>query len=63
MAKIKLTLEVDLQPNGERVRDIAAALEHNVRDMIGNGGITGGTPAEVDSYDVNVEWEESSCKP
>ncbi len=57
MAKIKLTLEVDVTPNDERLRDIASALEANVRDMIGNGGITGGSTAEVESYDVDVEWD------
>lgn len=58
MAKITVTLTVDIEPNGESVRRLAADLEGQVRSLAGDGSITGYTMAEVESWDVDVSWED-----
>lgn len=60
--KFLLKLEVDVNLNGTNPKEIKGAieyikdaLEYGVREMFGQGDVTGSTEAEVESWDVRVD--------
>lgn len=58
MAVIILSVEVHLDLNGEKLRNIAADFESRVNDLLEEGAITGETAAEIQSRSINVEFTE-----
>jgi len=54
-AEIKAIINIKYELYGEQITDLANVVEYNIHTMIGNGGLTGETMAEIDEYTVDVE--------
>lgn len=55
MLTLRLTLDVNYKLNGETVTEMAENLRQMVHRAMGDGHITGETPAEVVTHFVKVE--------
>lgn len=53
--RVRLTLEVNYDLQGESAENMQYLLERSVNSMIGNGGLSGDSMAEVDEYQVKTE--------
>ena len=51
---LTVTLDVSYDLNGEDPREIMDHVRYSIEAMIGNGGLSGGTEAEVDEYDLDI---------
>jgi hypothetical protein len=56
---LNVTLRVVYDPNGMTSAELANLLDANLQRAIGNGMLSGDTPAEVDKWTANVTQE---CK-
>jgi hypothetical protein len=48
--KFRLTLDVEIDPQGTSKADLQQHMHQIVRDAVNNGTITGETPATVEKY-------------
>lgn len=55
MARLVLTLTVDYDLNGVSIQELTNLIKDNIGWMIGDGGLTGDTPAEVDGWSIRTE--------
>lgn len=53
--KLKLILEIEIDPQGETKDTLIHNLHRIVRDAMDNGTVTGETPATVENYEVTIE--------
>lgn len=53
--KVRLTLDVTYNLNGESAAEMASRLREMCERSIGEGMLTGATDAELDEYAINVE--------
>ena len=53
--KLRLTLDVEFDPQGDTVQELTSKLNQVVRDAVNNGTLTGGSPATVEKYDYTVK--------
>lgn len=51
---LTLTLRVVYDPNGMTAAELKALLDDHTRRAIGNGMLSGDTPAEVDEYSMQI---------
>ena len=56
--KLRLTLDVEFNANGEEEVTLADNLRFMVSHAVGEGHLTGDSPAEVDSWDCHVDLME-----
>jgi len=52
--RLRLTLEVEYDRNGEGEDALRHRLEQVVKDAVGNGTLTGDGPATVEQYEYDV---------
>ena len=57
---VRLTLDVTYSLNGEQAADLVARLRAMCERAIGDGGLTGGTSAEVDDYAISTNSPEAN---
>lgn len=55
-ARLKLTLDVEYLKNGVTQEELEEILSSNLQRMIGDGGLTEHTEAEVETYDVSIAF-------
>lgn len=61
--KVILTLEIDYDVTGyndpaDALSDVQDVLHTSIDRLVGEGGLSGSTPAEVDSWDVHTSLDE-----
>lgn len=61
--KLRLTLTVELDPQGETQATLERNLNQVVRDAVNNGTLTGETAATVEKYFFTVEKVTDKIKP
>lgn len=54
VVNVQLVLNVGYRLNGVSIEELMAQLESNMNHMIGNGGLTGPTEAETETYSFDV---------
>jgi hypothetical protein len=57
-SKITMTLMVVYDANGVKIEDLENILRSSMGTLIGDGGLTGSSAAEVDLYDLDFQIEE-----
>ena len=62
-ASVRLTLDVSYTLNGESLDDMVERLRRMCERAIGEGMLTGDTPAEVESYSIEVTPTHTSKPP
>lgn len=58
MPRVTFTLTVDYTPNGCALEHLADLAEQNIRNMIGDGGLTSETEAEVETWELTYVTEK-----
>ncbi|MFK4136747.1 hypothetical protein ACI2KR_31440 [Pseudomonas luteola] len=56
--KLVATLNIEYSPNGVDALELQRMLEESLQSMISNGGLTGHTEAEAESYEIKTELVE-----
>jgi hypothetical protein len=52
----RLTLDVEIDPQGETVHDLTRRMHQVVRDAVNNGTLTVDSPATVENYRYSVDY-------
>ena len=53
--KLRLTLDLELDPQGMTIDQLKDRIYQMVRDAVNNGTLTGDTPATVEHYTASVK--------
>jgi len=63
LTKLRLTLDVDFDPQGLSTDELKANLRGIIHDAVNNGTLTGDSPATVEKYNFKVTERRSVKKP